>query len=167
MFLNLRRNNLTSLETGIFENLKCLQSLNLGLDKFRKIIPELLRGLSDTLQELFLDFNRIESLESDTFVDVPRYRLSFRGNKITTIQKGIFKLPHLQELNLEANSLRILNADAFEVLENLRHLNLKKNCIKKMVNFIFWRNRILQLKSGNAAVFFDCQKQEDPSLKCQ
>ncbi|XP_043280846.1 leucine-rich repeat-containing protein 15-like [Venturia canescens] len=164
--LNLYKNNLTSLESGIFGNLKNLKYLNIGFNEFTKIRPDFFRGLSVTLQMLYLDFNRIESLESGTFINVPKHRLSLRGNKITTIQKGSFNLPHLQELNLEANALSILDGDAFESLSNLRFLTLRKNCIKKIVNFLFWKDQTLRLKSGKLVVFLNCQKQGYPLLKC-
>lgn len=127
--LYLYHNSISKIENGVFDNLEKLRNLNLAFNKIAKITPEMFVKLPKSLNFLHLDFNKIESLEKGSFIEVPRFSLSLDGNKITNIMPGTFDLPNLQDLYLKNNSLTSLKSESYEGLPRLKRLWLSNNKI--------------------------------------
>lgn len=130
--LYLHRNSLAELEKGTFSELESLKDLNLAWNKLGKITADTFADLPQTLDFLHIDFNEINSLETASFVNVPRFTLSLTGNKISSIPKGTFDLPTLRDLHLSNNTLTTIDGDSYEGLPQLKRLWLNENQINEI-----------------------------------
>ncbi|KAG7202460.1 hypothetical protein KM043_018759 [Ampulex compressa] len=128
------RNLISDLRKGTFAGLENLKDLNLAWNKFAKISKETFADMPRTLDFLYLDFNEIEKLEEESFVEVPRFTLSLNGNKISSIPRGAFNLPSLQDLYLNNNTLTTIDGDSYEGLPRLKRLWLSENQISAIHN---------------------------------
>ncbi|XP_076248677.1 uncharacterized protein LOC143188354 [Calliopsis andreniformis] len=130
--LSIANNNLTKIEQPVLSDLENLKSLNLDGNKLRKISNKTFAYLPQTLKDLSLEFNEIDSLEAGSFVKVPKNTLSLSRNKISSVPRGTFDLPTLKELYLDQNNLTTIDGDSYEGLPQLFSLWLSNNQIKEI-----------------------------------
>lgn len=128
--------NLTSLELhanaieevgGAFKTLKSLTMLDMQKNKLRKI-PD---GLPQWLQQLYLEFNNIESVPANFLTAYPKLQfVRLAHNKLTDkgLPTNVFNISTLVELDLSFNKLESIPV----VSRNLENLYLHANKIKGM-----------------------------------
>jgi Leucine-rich repeat (LRR) protein len=121
--LNLRTNQITSIENGDFEGLNNLQTLFLGSNPITNIENGAFQGLNN-LQALGLP--NITSIESGDFEGLDNLpTLGLYENQITSLEKGAFQgLDNLRTLKMGANPITTLEDGVFEGLNNLLTLDL-------------------------------------------
>ncbi|XP_012935762.2 uncharacterized protein LOC101852164, partial [Aplysia californica] len=121
--LHIRNSGVTSLEATAVRGLSLTE---LGLsDNHLSDFPTSLRGLmSETLQVLYLDGNRIQSLEQRHFPKGCKLQtLHLQGNSISAVQPGTLdRCPDLEDLNLAGNK-HIVSLDS-GLFVNVRNLKL-------------------------------------------
>lgn len=130
--LYLYRNALTDFKSGALAGLENLKDLNLAYNKLSKVEKDTFSDLPKTLDFLHLDNNEIESVESGSFAEVPRFTLSANNNKLTSIPRGAFNLPTLRDLHLNNNSFASIDGDSYEGLPQLKRLWLSENKITEI-----------------------------------
>ena len=131
--LDLNYNNITELQSGIFNNLPALKYLSLNENKIKKLQLGVFDNLSE-LQSLSLINNDISingTLQLGLFDNLIKLeRLDLEDNKITSLQSGIFNnLPALIQLYLNNNQISIIQQGAFNNLPALTQLSLTDNQI--------------------------------------
>lgn len=118
-------------------NLQNLVFIDLYDNQIEKISS--LLGLK-SLTVLLLGKNRINDISGLITVKKTLRVLDLHGNKITSVTHKICQLQELKSLNLAGNSLKVVHAEDFKGLFNLRELNLKRNKIKRINGFEDLRN---------------------------
>uniref|UniRef100_A0A3P8X6C9 Fibromodulin n=1 Tax=Cynoglossus semilaevis TaxID=244447 RepID=A0A3P8X6C9_CYNSE len=111
---------------GVLRGLKSLTVLDMSNNRLRKI-PD---RLPDTLQQLYLEFNHIDSVPAHFLSSRPRLRFVRLGhNKLTDrgLPSNVFNISTLIELDLSFNSLERIPV----VSGNLENLYLQANKIKE------------------------------------
>ena len=113
----------------LFSNLKILHLVNLSI---REIDNGCLA--SDTLEELDLALNNIESIKKGSFNELKQLKkLVLSSNDIQYIEKGSFdNLINLEELDLSNNYLAGIEDSLFLNLNKLNILDLSENRLKKI-----------------------------------
>lgn len=131
--------NLTSLELqanavedvrGVFKTLKSLSMLDMRKNKLRKI-PD---SLPERLQQLYLEFNNIESVPAGFLTMYPKLQfVRLAHNKLTDkgLPTNVFNISTLVELDLSFNKLEKIPV----VSRNLENLYLQANKIKGTDHF--------------------------------
>lgn len=126
--------NLTSLQLqanvledigGVFKGLKSLTLLDMRKNKLRKI-PD---NLPERLQQLYLEFNNIESVPTGFLTMYPKLQfVRLAHNKLTDkgLPSNVFNISTLVELDLSFNKLEKIPI----VSRNLENLYLQANKIK-------------------------------------
>lgn len=127
--LDLRRNSIRDLRKGILATLTGLRELNLANNKIAKAT---FADLAESVEYLYLDYNEIDILEEDNFVQAPTSTLSLTGNRISSIMRGSLNLPTLRDLHLNNNTLTTIEGDSYEGLSRLRRLWLSENKISEI-----------------------------------
>ncbi|XP_011502166.1 PREDICTED: leucine-rich repeats and immunoglobulin-like domains protein 3 [Ceratosolen solmsi marchali] len=80
------------------------------------------------LTHLSLSHNMINTISKTALTHYPELQnLDLSGNKINSIQKGLFLAPKLKILNLNSNQINLIEANSFENLTSLQELRLSKN----------------------------------------
>lgn len=82
------------------------------------------------LQYLVLNFNQIESIESDAFIDLIRLKsLWLHDNKIQTLDKNCFSsMVNVEAIYLDSNKIKFLDPETFKILGGkLSYVDLQKN----------------------------------------
>ncbi|XP_053281760.1 fibromodulin [Pleuronectes platessa] len=127
--------NLTSLQLqanviedvrGVFKGLKSLTLLDMRKNKLRKI-PD---NLPERLQQLYLEFNSIESVPEGFLTLCPALQyVRLAHNKLTDkgLPSNVFNISRLTELDLSFNKLEKIPV----VSRNLENLYLQANKIKE------------------------------------
>ena len=169
-------NNSCIFESDTFENLKKLKKLFLGKNCFNTIF----NGLS-SLEELYLNDNKITSMHTDTFKNLSNLKvldlsnnhldlnnlsnvfqglvklenLNLNNNGITIIKNGPFKdLHELKNLYLSSNQLNLLES-SFDELANVCFLDLSWNKIAKVdVSFLEKFNHLKNLILSKLPLYF-------------
>ncbi|KAM6981523.1 fibromodulin isoform 1-T2 [Tautogolabrus adspersus] len=111
---------------GVFKGLKSLTMLDIRKNKLRKI-PE---NLPETLQQLYLEFNNIESVPAGFLSMYPKLHfVRLAHNKLTDkgLPYNVFNISTLVELDLSFNKLEKIPV----VSRNLENLYLHANKIKE------------------------------------
>ena len=133
---HLQDNEINAFHTGTFHSQanSNLQVLDLSFNRIEKIEYDMFRF--ESLELLHLDDNRIEMLESRSFVEMRNLKcLTLEGNKISKLEDETFQNLHsLRWLNLAYNSLKNLNFDAFDYVGSLSFtsLDLSHNKIENL-----------------------------------
>ncbi len=112
---------------GVFKGLKSLTMLDMRKNKLRKI-PD---NLPERLQQLYLEFNNIESVPAGFFSMHPKLQfVRLAHNKLTDkgLPSNVFNISTLVELDLSFNKLEKIPV----VSRNLENLYLHANKIKGM-----------------------------------
>lgn len=94
----------------------------------KQISNLLFTGLKN-LQEVDLNFNYIQKLDDNTFVDLPFLRhVDLSGNRLTVITPKTFRgMQDLSYLNLHYNTLHSLPPGFLKDSPNINELNLARN----------------------------------------
>jgi len=97
------------------------------------IHPNAFEGLSN-LEALYLDYNKIQSLPSDTLSPLRSLlHFSIAYNNITSVSGSLFVMNNnLETLNLGHNQLTAFDGNQFEALTNLEHVQLDHNQLKAL-----------------------------------
>ena len=111
--LNLRNNNLSEINGGLFKSLSSLKELYLSNNKLKKIESDAFKGLGK-LETLALSENEIEAIASDAFENCK----------------------NLKALNLNNNKLRRIDGECFKALKSIEVLELYENDEKILSFFI-------------------------------
>lgn len=112
---------------GAFKGLKSLALLDMRKNKLRKI-PD---NLPERLQQLYLEFNNIESVPTGFLTKFPKLQfIRLAHNKLTDkgLPSSVFNISTLVELDLSFNKLERIPV----VNRNLENLYLQANKIKGM-----------------------------------
>ncbi|XP_070696348.1 fibromodulin [Pempheris klunzingeri] len=111
---------------GVFKGLKSLSMLDMRKNKLRKI-PD---NLPQRLQQLYLEFNNIESVPAGFLTMYPKLQfVRLAHNKLTDkgLPSNVFNISTLVELDLSFNKLEKIPV----VSRNLENLYLQANKIKE------------------------------------
>ncbi|XP_038596107.1 leucine-rich repeats and immunoglobulin-like domains protein 3 [Tachyglossus aculeatus] len=136
------------------EHLKPFRSLE-SLDLSGNNISELKSAFpSIPLKYLYMNNNQIESLEPGSLDGLANTLqvLKLNRNQITSIPPKMFKLPHLQHLELTRNKIKRIDGLTFQGLGALKSLKLQRNGIMKLMDGAFWglsNMEILQLDKNH------------------
>jgi len=111
-----------------YSNLKSLKGGN--LNNFNK------------LEELNIEFNNVNYIESKFFSCINLKILKLGNNQLTYINKSIFStLIKLEYLDLKSNLINAIDSNSFQKLISLKTLNLNDNMIKffdlQLIQFFF------------------------------
>ena len=112
---------------GVFKGLKSLHMLDMRKNRLRKI-PD---SLPERLQQLYLEFNNIESVPTGFLTMYPKLQfVRLAHNKLTDkgLPSNVFNISTLVELDLSFNKLEKIPV----VSGNLENLYLQANKIKGM-----------------------------------
>lgn len=150
--LDISANRITRLENGVFHGLTNLRTLNLQENQITSIEHGAFDGLTN-LQTLDLQENHITSIENGVFGGLEEIQnVNLAGNFIANIENGDFAGLHsLQSLDLGNNAVVSIEADAFNGLGSLRELHLSGNLITSIERHHFNELESLQYLdlSGN------------------
>jgi Leucine-rich repeat (LRR) protein len=180
--LDLRHNELTRLDSGAFNWLQNLESLQLSGNRLMRIEADTFiyltslkfLDLSDchlasldlqafyglkSLERLNLSENRISSIEPDTFASLVNLDfLDLSSNQIKKISPSSFHgLVQLIKLNLRANSIESIESGAFESLAKLKYLDLYENKLSRLDHGLFDRVAgLAELDLGSNPISGEC-----------
>lgn len=132
-YLDLSHNNLESDALPLFIEMRHLTELNLSYNQLTR-----LPTCTDckNLSHLILSFNKINNMENDYFLTLPKLSLLIlKCNKITEVCSNLGDLTNLAILDLSDNELRSL-PDELATLFHLKTLFLGGNPIKTVRNDI-------------------------------
>ncbi|XP_026869167.2 chondroadherin [Electrophorus electricus] len=126
--LNLQRNNLGTLQTGGFSEMKGLISLHLQHCQIREIASQAFKGLKNLIY-LYLSNNEISTIKPGAFEDLAELTyLYLDGNRLSGLSKGIFSpMINLFILQLDNNKIRELQPGTFTGAKDLRWLHMSSN----------------------------------------
>ncbi|XP_051886042.1 leucine-rich repeats and immunoglobulin-like domains protein 3 isoform X2 [Pristis pectinata] len=130
-----------------FQSMETLDLSNNQIFELKKFPPLQLRYL-------YINNNKITSLDPGCFDNLSNTLqvLKLNRNKISAIPSKMFKLPHLQHLELSRNKIKKVDGLAFQGLSALKSLRLQRNGISKLMDGAFWglsNIEILQLDFNN------------------
>ncbi|KAI1731045.1 leucine rich repeat domain-containing protein [Ditylenchus destructor] len=157
--LNLSQNNFTSVPSKALSTIQnSLAVLDLSHNSIRTLNKDDFRGLVN-VTKLVLSFNRLESLEEETFEHLRRLKyLDISNNPVTAWSPNVFTglSPSIEFLNLAATglfSLPKLNTKGLKTLNisNNKIYELYPNdveSLKKLLNLDLADNNLLDLKSS-------------------
>ena len=136
--LVLSRNQITTLDAGVFLDLQSLQMLQLHRNSITSIVKGAFTGLTN-LKTLHLSRNHITTLDAGVFLDLQSLQmLQLHTNSITSIVNGAFTgLTNLITLSLSSNYITTLDAGMFLGLQSLQTLYLRRNSIASIVKGAF------------------------------
>ncbi|XP_069760261.1 leucine-rich repeats and immunoglobulin-like domains protein 3 isoform X1 [Narcine bancroftii] len=148
--LSLSSNKIAEVQS---EQLIPFQSLE-TLDLSNNQIFELTKFPPLQLRYLYINNNKITSLDPGCFDNLSQTLqvLKLNRNKISAIPSKMFKLPRLQHLELSRNKIKKVEGLAFQGLSALKSLRLQRNGISQLMDGAFWglsNIEILQLDFNN------------------
>ncbi|MCX6823003.1 MAG: right-handed parallel beta-helix repeat-containing protein [candidate division SR1 bacterium] len=137
-YVDLRYNNITSIEGGTFSGLLNLSDLYLNYNQITSIESGTFVNLP-SLGGLYLSHNQIVSIANGAFVDIPYlYYLYLDENTITALQNNTFaNIPSLEELYLNDNHIVSIESGTFAGLSDLSYLYLDNNQITSLEDTTF------------------------------
>ncbi|CAH1799295.1 unnamed protein product [Owenia fusiformis] len=135
--IDLSHNNLTALESDIFDNCSTLQRLNLSNNNLESI-PRQICDFKN-LNSIDLSHNNLTALESDIFDNCSTLqRLNLNNNKLRIIPTGLFaKLKDITRIDLSENNVADIQRNAFLDNYNLLYLNASYNNLTTMDTYTF------------------------------
>ena len=137
--LNLSVNHIKAFEDGVFENLADLEELNISNNQLRAIDRDTFRGLS-SLRDLTIVGGLLSTLHPDAFDHLSALeRLNLHGNAITELPADIFAdAPNsLWEIRLSDNELSSLDSETFANLTGVEILTLSYNELTSLPEDLF------------------------------
>ncbi|CAG9809768.1 unnamed protein product [Chironomus riparius] len=98
------------------------------------------------IQAVYLGYNLITHISSDTFIDLPKLKfLSLQGNQLQSIDGHMFEnLKNLKELFLNDNHINFISRSAFDDLTELRNISIAENKIEYLTEEHFQKNTKLE-----------------------
>lgn len=129
-WLNLRENQITSIQENCFVGLTSLETVYLDNNKIPNLTENMLIG-AESAQRVFFSDNHLEILKNGTFTRLNNaLRLYLDKNQISEIEPDAFKgLVNLNKLDLRENLLTRLDREPLRHLSRLKELYLQKNKI--------------------------------------
>lgn len=128
--LRLDQNYITIVPSKVFVNVASVSTIYLQYNSIENIEDYAFENMIN-LKTLRLDWNLIRALGRFTFAGAPHITvLQLEKNKIETIEEGALNLPHLEELNLSKNNLKIVYDSLLLAVPKLVTLSLNKNPIE-------------------------------------
>ena len=123
--LDLSKNNINIISDNAFSGLYQLSTLKLSDNELRTVPT----GLPTSLNFLYLERNKIASIESNSFVNqVNLWTLRLMSNNIHQVKNDAFNgLVNLKKLKLNDNKINPLPGSVFSSLTRLQHLDLSRN----------------------------------------
>ena len=158
-YLQLRKNNLTTIERRSFRDCPDVNILVLDENQLSSIddrafeaMPSLMQlwlngnqltsiphPLPQTLKRLLLDQNAISQLENVFPEQSQLTKLSLMGNNLSYVAyDALVNLHHLESLDLSENRIRHIYGNTFSHLKNLTTLQLSKNPLSHLHGRAFW-----------------------------
>ena len=136
--LRLEVNQLTELPADVFSGLSSLEILRLASNQLTELPAGVFSGLS-SLELLLLEGNQIASLPENVFSDLSSLRtLVLSENRLSLLPDGIFSgLSILETLGLAFNQISNLPANVFSDLALLRSLTLDRNNLTNLPADVF------------------------------
>ncbi|NXT58249.1 TLR3 protein, partial [Pluvianellus socialis] len=161
--LNLTKTRISTIESGAFSSLGHLKILDLGLNKIsQELTGHEFKGL-DSIEDIYLSYNKNLVLQSKSFIFVPSLRkLMLRKvgcSNLAVSPSPFHPLQNLTVLDISNNNIANIKEDLFDGLHKLDILDLQHNNLArlwKQVNpdgpVLFLKDlpnlRILNLKSN-------------------
>uniref|UniRef100_UPI00398F717C chondroadherin-like protein isoform X1 n=2 Tax=Pristiophorus japonicus TaxID=55135 RepID=UPI00398F717C len=150
--LDIRGNNINTIENGAFLPIPYLTHLNMQKCKISLLAEGAFRGLGQVIY-LNLGSNNIEFIYQETFDGLTSLQqLIVDNNRIEEIKPGAFvQLGFLNFLNLEGNFLVYLPPLVFQGLQQIKYLRLSKNMLNNLADEAFaglWTLKRLSLDSN-------------------
>lgn len=129
----LYKNDISALESGIFDSCKNLNELNVAANKIRLIDDFALKYL-ENLQLLDLSYNFLSSITQEMFSTLRSLReLHLTQNQLKNIEGGTFRnLTRLEKLFISGNELIEIQPTALHGLKSLTILDAGNNNLKKI-----------------------------------
>ncbi|XP_017770923.1 PREDICTED: chaoptin isoform X2 [Nicrophorus vespilloides] len=131
--LDLSNNRLKSMPDTCFHFLKKLRKLDLQDNVIEEVHKGTFQGdIHSNLEEIYLSFNQIKSIQQHTFVDLSSLeQLHLDDNVIVNLERRSFmNLENLKRLNLKGNDINTISYEAFQNLPELEDLDLAYNEMK-------------------------------------
>ena len=122
---------LSTVQTGAFNGLK-VEQIFLSSIAITAIQSGAFSDLSDTLESLYLDHNKLETMPEDVFGGLGQLKnLYLPNNQFKTVIPAWFNpLPALEHLSLSLNQFETIPDKTFNKLHKLRKLELSANQLK-------------------------------------
>lgn len=136
-YLELKRNNISTLNGEIFKNIPKLS--NLIIDENKLILTENIFGYIQNLLTLSINSNNIDHIPKETFKNLDKLsKLSLWQNNLKMLQNGIFdNLVNLKMLELSLNKIEVIEDDVFQNTHNLTQLSFRRNKLVNVSRTIF------------------------------
>ncbi|XP_033639058.1 G-protein coupled receptor GRL101-like, partial [Asterias rubens] len=132
--ITLRRESITDLPSGVFENLPFLVRIDLERNLLTRLEAGAFDGLA-YLQVLKINVNNLVDIDDGVFATLASIRKLLRldGNKLVSLREGMFRgLDRLLFLRLGRNQITSLKANTFRHLSSLISLDLGSNQISSV-----------------------------------
>lgn len=167
--LDLSTNEISFIQTGVFQALPHLEHLNLAHNHLAAGTVLSTPGLGPLPRVTSLDLsgNSLYSgLVERLLGEAPALRaLSLAQNSLTRLGRRTFwGTPALERLDLHSNVLMDIEDGAFEALPHLAHLNLSRNSLTCISDFSLQQLRVLDLSCNSIEAF---QTAPDPQAEYQ
>ena len=121
--LYLANNRLSEIPEDAFKSLRCLEVIDLGANRIRKMGSYL--NVLENLKELWLGKNKIEKIEGiDKLKNL--VRLDVQSNRLTSVE-SLPSLPNVEELYLSHNAIKSM--DGVQRLPKLQTCDMSSNRI--------------------------------------
>ncbi|XP_072408027.1 leucine-rich repeats and immunoglobulin-like domains protein 3 isoform X1 [Chiloscyllium punctatum] len=134
--LSLSNNKIVEVRSEQLTPFRSLETLDLSNNHISelKTFPPL------QLRCLYINNNKITSLDPGCFDNLSNTLqiLKLNRNKISAIPSKMFKLSHLQQLELSRNKIKKVDGLTFQGLSALKSLKLQRNGISKLMDGAFW-----------------------------
>ena len=136
--LNLRQNQIDSLDHGLFRCLTALTRLEVGINHIASLDKRAFQGLT-ALTVLSLEANQITRLHDGVFGNLPALTyLSLNYNQITCLPQGVFgSLSAVAHLQLGGNRLTFLDRTVLRGLKALTKLDVHDNRLSDLPETVF------------------------------
>lgn len=133
---------ITTIENSTFNGLISLEELYLSFNRIKSINEKLFIGLN-SLQILDLGSNILSTLSTNVFSNILNLQEIYLYNNGLNEINSIFKrLTNLKKIIYNANKIKSINKNSFQELSNLENLDLMNNQITE-INFL---NNLTMLK---------------------
>lgn len=135
--LNLIANSLKTIKKSTFVEAKNLKQINLQFNDIEDIDEYAFAGL-DNLQILHLGYNRLKQLKRYVFAGAENIKeLTINDNEISTIENGVFNMPHLTTLSLSQNKILTISKELFLKSPMLKNIDMSSNLITSISKSFF------------------------------
>lgn len=166
--LGIYQNNMTTIQTGIFNGLP-IRKLDIGGNNIEDIESEAFDDMPN-LEYLRIIGNGIKVIDTEWFRNTPKlYELLLQHNKITELPKNVFKYlrtgstckyeddkNNCPNISLVGNRIKKIHPDAFTNLRNITSINLTYNHIKELPNiFVGIRVKEFSIMDNDITCFSD------------